>query len=51
MAPQLRDGPATGNDEQTADHSPGLMASFQSGFKRAEEETEDSSLGRTDSTP
>lgn len=37
MAPQLRSGPTARQDEP-AGHTPGLMAAFQGGIRRAEEE-------------
>jgi signal transduction histidine kinase len=49
LAPQLRDSPATRDDEPAADQTPGLMASFQRGFSRSEEE-ENGPSDRTDST-
>ena len=41
LAPQLRSGPGTAPDEPAAGHTPGLMAAFQGGFKRSEEEEEE----------
>lgn len=38
LAPQLREAPAGRRDEPPADQIPGLMAAFQGGFSRAEEE-------------
>jgi signal transduction histidine kinase len=40
LAPQLRNGPGAAPDEPAAGHTPGLMAAFQGGFKRSEEEEE-----------
>jgi signal transduction histidine kinase len=50
LAPQLRDTPATRHDESVDDHTPGLMAAFQGGVSRAEEDDENDPLDRTDST-
>jgi signal transduction histidine kinase len=38
LAPQLRDTPAARYDSPPADQLPGLMAAFQGGFSRAEQE-------------
>ncbi|MCW2944191.1 MAG: sensor-like histidine kinase [Actinoallomurus sp.] len=41
LAPQLRESTVTRHDEPAADHTPDLMASFQGGFNRSEEEDEE----------
>jgi signal transduction histidine kinase len=50
LAPQLRDAAATRHDESVADHTPGLMAAFQGGVSRAEEDNENDPSGRNDGT-
>jgi anti-sigma regulatory factor (Ser/Thr protein kinase) len=51
LAPQLRDAPATTrHGEPVADHIPGLMAAFQGGVSRAEEENESDPSDHTDRT-
>jgi signal transduction histidine kinase len=50
LAPQLREARAVNRqDEPPADHTPGLMAAFQGGVSRAEEDDGSDLSGRTDS--
>lgn len=47
LAPQLREAPSTRVADPTPEHTPGLMAAFQGGISRAEEED---GPGRADGT-
>ncbi|WP_017607465.1 sensor histidine kinase [Nocardiopsis xinjiangensis] len=50
LAPELRRAPAPDRRAQEVDHTPGLMAAYQSGFHRAEEQYESDPSAHESST-